>query len=270
MTNIDNLTEERIFKLTDDIILDIFKNNRKPELNNVIEGIRKESFQIFSTDEHSIEEYDLMLIVNYGVLEGYSLKSARKLKDRDLITYQFCRFLSENLPNQNEIILFNTFQNMLKSCYETFGILCIKEDEKSLFENSVVISKNKKSIENLLMINPINFFKSIFDEKGLIENKIGINKVYLMYDLQDNLFKIGYTSKTLEERVKGVSEATKRGKKPEIHIICAWNATRETEQKLQTEFIQFRKRGEWFDLTPRDLDRLKQSMKEHTIIKYNS
>lgn len=261
---------QRIKKINENEILKLFEFNKKPELNNVIEKIKRESYSILSHNEQNIESYDLLLIVNYNELTGYAFNSSRKLKDRDLLTYQFCRFLSEKFENLNEIILFNTFQDILKSTYEMFGFFCVNQYQIEKLNNPLFILKDKKSVEKILTIEPISFFKQIFDRKKTIENIDGIEKVYLIYDLNDNLFKIGNTKKTLEKRMKSISEPTKKGKKPEIYLISAWNASPEVEIKLHEEFKLSRKRGEWFDLNVRDLDKLNTNMNEYKMVKYYS
>lgn len=265
-----NELSNRIQKIDSEGILKIFELNKKPELNNVIEKIRKESYSISTHNENNIEVYDLLLIVNYDELTGYTLKSERKLENRDIITYQFCKFLSEEFKNLNEIILFNTFQNLLKSTYEMFGFFCVNQYELKDLNNPVFILKNKKSVEKVLTIEPISFFKLNFKKEATIENQEGIEKIYLIYDLNDNLFKIGFTKKTLEKRIKGISEPTIKGKKPEIHLISAWKATIETEKELHKEFNLFRIRGEWFDLNIRDLEKLNKYMNKFEMIKYYS
>tara|TARA_B100000929_G_scaffold155112_1_gene122878 strand:+ start:178 stop:891 length:714 start_codon:yes stop_codon:yes gene_type:complete len=210
-----NELNKRIRKIDLEQVLKIFESNKKPELNNVIEKIRKESYSILAHDEKNIESYDLLLIVNYNELTGYALNSERKLKNRDIITYQFCRFLSEEFKNLNEIILFNTFQNLLKSTYEMFGFFCVNQYELKELNNPIFILKGKKAVEKVLTIEPISFFKLIFNKKSIIENEKGIEKIYLIYDLNDNLFKVGFTKKTIEERIKSISEPTIKGKKPD-------------------------------------------------------
>lgn len=257
----------RIKKIDSEQILKLFELNKKPELNNVIEKIKKESYSILTHNEDNIEFYDLLLIVNYSELTGYALNSERNLKNRDIITYQFCRFLGEEFDNLNEIILFNTFQNLLKSTYEMYGFFCVNQYELKELNNPLFILKNKKSVEKVLTIEPISFFKLIFKKETTIENQTGIEKIYLIYDLNDNLFKIGFTKKTIEERLKGISEPTIKGKKPEIHLISAWNGSIEIEKELHKKFNSFRIRGEWFDLNVRDLEKLNEHMMKFERIK---
>jgi competence protein ComGF len=260
----------RIKKIDKEQILKLFEFNRKPELNNVIEKIKIESYSILTHNEKNIESYDLILIVNYNELTGYAFTSSRELKDRDLLTYQFCRFLSDEFKNLNEIILFNTFQDILKSTYEMFGFFCMNQYQLEELNNPLFILKNKKSVEQILTIEPVSFFKQIFNKKKTVENIEGIEKIYLFYDLNDNLFKVGNTKKTIEVRIKGVSEPTKKGKKPETYLISAWNASAKIEKEIHEEFKLKRKRGEWFDLNVRDLDKLNSNMKEYEMIKYYS
>lgn len=266
MKDIDRLLENRIYTWSSDTIFQLLDKTKNPNLNNVVERLEKRCFQILLKNENNIDEYDLVLIVNYDKLEGYSLKSNRFIENRDLLTYQFCRFLSESIPDQNEIILFNTFQNMLISTYESFGIFCITEELANL-KNTTFILKGKKSVEHILVIERINFFRSFFERNESIENKTDLEKVYLMYDLDDDLFKIGFTRKTLDQRKKGVAEPTIRGKKPKIGVICSWNASTKIEKELQTKYNEYRKRGEWFDLNPRNLKELNNYMIEYPMIK---
>lgn len=55
-------------------------------------------------------------------------------------------------------------------------------------------------------------------------------------------------------------EKTLQGQEPEVILISFWEAPPETERLLHKEFSHKRQRGEWFDLTFKELQQLKGIM----------
>jgi hypothetical protein len=98
-------------------------------------------------------------------------------------------------------------------------------------EELVKLEEAEKTVENLERLRRSNF--SIF--------------VYLMEDLRNGLFKIGQ-SQTPEKR-----ENTLQSEVPEVSLRFYIPAHDTAEKELHEMFAVKRIRGEWFQLTPKDI-----------------
>ncbi|HHT98805.1 MAG TPA: GIY-YIG nuclease family protein [Acholeplasma sp.] len=121
-------------------------------------------------------------------------------------------------------------------------------------------------MDYLLKINPIEFYRSIFEKENKIEDNEGISKLYLMIEGEKGYIKIGQTKNKLEVRRKGVAEPTLKAKDPKICILTAWKAPKEVEKKLHSNYKSKRKRGEWFDLKAIDLQEINEIMLSYEMI----
>ena len=72
--------------------------------------------------------------------------------------------------------------------------------------------------------------------------------VYLMIDKANGYHKIGYT-KNPKKR-----ESTLQSEKPSIEIVCQFKGFISDETYLHNKFAVKRIRGEWFDLTTKDIE----------------
>lgn len=258
----------RINFLPFDVVQSIYNEHRSVELNNVLEGFKSDFIAIALHEKESLEEYTMIYIGGFNEIRGLTLKSGRNIKDRDLNTFRFAKAIEEEFPEKNSIIIFNTFQNKLIEAYESFGILCIPENIANLGKELTFFLPNKPKIgvDSILQIDAIKFYRSFFDRKDRIQDKDGIQKVYLMCDGKDGCIKIGETKNKLETRRKGVAEPTLRATDPMIKIISAWEASKELEVKLHSVYDSKRKRGEWFDLRTVDLEEINKMTSTYNMI----
>lgn len=257
----------RISFLPLDAILKIYHEDKIVELNNVLEGFKSEFFAITADKKGSIENYTLIYIGRSNEVKGLSLTSGRSIKDRDLITYHFAKAIEDEFPDKNAISIFNTFQTYLKQIFESHGILCVPEyivTQNS--ELTFLLAKPKISVDYLLLIDPLRFYKSFFERINKVSDIEGISKLYLMLEGEKGYIKIGRTRNKLETRRKGVAEPTLKAKDPKIYILTAWVAPKEIEIKLHSEYKSKRKRGEWFDLRTIDLKRINELMLNYEMI----
>lgn len=262
----DDLNSRMCF-LTFDFIQDMYNKNKLIELNNVIEGFESDFFTISLDKEDSLEKYTLIYIGRSVEIKGLSLSSGRNIKDRDLSTLNFAKAIENEFSENNSIHIFNSFQNMLKQIYESFGVVCVPEyianqDTDKIF----LLSKPKKSVDYLKLIDPIKFYKSFFERDTKISDEEGIPKLYLMLEGENGYIKIGQTKSKLEVRKKGVAEPTLKAKDPKIYLLSAWGAPKEIEKKLHSDYESKRKRGEWFDLRAIDLQKINEMMLKYEMI----
>jgi len=265
MTNDFN---SRLSFLSYDDILLIYNENKVIDLNNVLEGFESDFFAISTDEKKSVEDYTLTYIGSFNEIKGISLRSGRNIKDRDFSTLRFAKIIESEFPEKNAISVFNLFQRKLKQYYESLGILCIPESiAKMEGHKSFLLSKPKKSVEYLMIINPLKLYKSFFERDTKTPDRVGVSKLYLMLEGENGFIKIGQTKNKLETRRKGVAEPTLKAKEPKIFILCAWIAPKEIEKTLHLKFELKRKRGEWFDLRANDLDEINNTMLAFEMIK---
>lgn len=102
--------------------------------------------------------------------------------------------------------------------------------------------------------------RSIKKDEEISENTIGECFVYLMHDTSNNFYKIGISNRP-EYR-----ERTLQSEKPTIELICAKPfpsrvIAEAIESALHKAFGDKRLRGEWFSLTPVDVDQIQITLK---------
>lgn len=71
---------------------------------------------------------------------------------------------------------------------------------------SFLLSKPKKSVEYLMIVDPLELYKSFFERDTKTPDRVGVSKLYLMLEGENGLLKIGQTKKKLETRRKGVAD----------------------------------------------------------------
>ena len=258
----------RISLLTSTEVYSIYNEYRIVELNNVFEGFESDFFTIISNEDFSLDDYTLMYVGDYDGIRGLKFKSGRKIEKRDFLTFKFSKAIENEFPAKNALVVFNAFQSRIKNVYENFGIICIPEYTANLGgELSVILpDKRKRGIDRVLQIDIFRFYKSYFTRSERTQDKEDLPKVYLMYDKKEGYIKIGETKNKLKTRRKGVSEPTLRATDPMIEIIAAWNAPKELETKLHSNYISKRKRGEWFDLRTVDLEDINKMTLKYNMI----
>lgn len=84
------------------------------------------------------------------------------------------------------------------------------------------------------------------DNRALRKDKTGW--VYLMGNARNRAVKIGFTLKNPKFR-----EHTLQSQEPEIILISRWRGRRKDESRIHKEFASQRMRGEWFDLSMRQV-----------------
>lgn len=257
----------RLSFLSYDDILHIYNENKVIELNNVLEGFESDFFAISTDEKKNIEDYTLTYIGYSNEIKGYTLRSGRNIKDRDFNTLSFAKIIENEFPEKNAISIFNIFQTKLEQIYESFGILCLPENIATKEGNmSFILSNPKNSVDYLMTIDPLKFYKSFFERDIRTPDRGGISKLYLMLEGENGFIKIGQTKNKIEIRRKGVAEPTLKAKDPKIFVISAWIAPIEIEKTLHLKYEFKRKRGEWFDLRSSDLEEINRIMSTFEMI----
>ena len=72
-----------------------------------------------------------------------------------------------------------------------------------------------------------------------------MGNVYLIRAGTTNLYKVGYTSKTPDER----RASLQTGNPFPLNVVASWHGSETDEQRLHDLLAPYRKEGEWFKLT---------------------
>jgi Meiotically Up-regulated Gene 113 (MUG113) protein len=250
---ISEYVSKKIGVLNEDSILEFGKKPNALRIFNVIRGLEKEAFSIHYRNKN---DYDFIYISKRNKLIGYFLNSGISMKYSTNCTAAFCQMLHEKFEELDEIAVFNTFQNLLRTVLEKDGIFTLSNHEYETLKGKELALKVENGIAIIPFINKIELYRSIF--KGRVfKDDTNQNKLYLMLNQNTNKIKIGYSKKI------AYREGTLQSKEPAVKLICSWIAPREIETLLHKKYDNKRVRGEWFNLNPRELKEINDVMKEY-------
>jgi Meiotically up-regulated gene 113 len=80
--------------------------------------------------------------------------------------------------------------------------------------------------------------------------------VYLMLNLRNGFVKIGKSKKPKHR------EKTLQSEEPEIVLLCAYWTDPDMEQELHSYFSDKRVRGEWFHLSPEEIEVARRALRD--------
>jgi hypothetical protein len=265
MSEIEELFEQRLYQFDEDTIIKLNESEFRTELNNVIVKRHKQvySLSIVKDLEDSQDiEFNLSYITNTNnVLEGKVLKLfLSDTSKRDKLTFLFAKYLSQEYKNLDFIDVFNTFQEKISSVFERYGYFIINPWHfKEYLENDpMVFVKGKKGIIPVIMFNKLDYYKHYFHDIKRPEPDGNKNYVYLMFNVDTNSTKIGFSKNPYNR------ERTLQSKDPNVFLLAAWKAPKSVEKQLHKKFDRKRIRGEWFSLSIDDLISIKQIMQQDT------
>lgn len=104
------------------------------------------------------------------------------------------------------------------------------------------------------MYDRLIFLKTLYEDSVDKPHLDPVNKVYLMLDDTNGLIKIG------KSKNPKVRESTLQSEKPQTHLIVQWTAPGSVERELHKRYSTKNIRGEWFKLSLKDLDEIKDYM----------
>ena len=249
---------KRCYNLNSEYLIKLNRSADQAQINNVICGLNQEFFSLAVNNDKEYIEYELIYGLKKTVLSGISILLDTKLStnDRDCLVIMFAKDIAE-LSDQDSIDVYNTLQMMRRSLYEKYNYYTFNPTEFSnaIDKNPIIIAKNVKGIIPVRLVDKIQTYKNIFNfDKCNVENA-GCKHVYLLFNARNNLTKIG---QCIDPKRR---EKTLQGEEPEIHLLVAWKAPVVIEKKLHNKYIKKRVRGEWFDLSFKDLEEINVIMK---------
>lgn len=253
------LFEDNYQILKEQEVINFNKYCKNGDLNNVVVGLAERCFGLVLKDDEADKNYILFYCEGRN-LEAHLLHTSIDHPDRDSLTFFFANYLMLLFPELDTLDNFNTFQSQLRSCCEMLDYLTIDPNEikrKHQDPNPLIIAPGKKGIIKVPILEKAFFYKDLFGTREARELKEGEKYIYLMLNKRNNHFKIG-SSKNLYHR-----EKTLQAEEPEIELIAFWHCPVSIERALHKRYDEKRKRGEWFDLTLKDLHALKEQMKDY-------
>jgi hypothetical protein len=259
LIDIQDIFDERFYFLDEETILELNKNDYSAGLNNVIVGLEIHCYGVFLDADNSDIEYSLFYVNGTKLLEGGLLKLKVNLHVRDELVLLFSHYLSYNYKEVDLVNSFNTFQGQTRSLLEKMNYLTISSTTLEKFEghNPTFIAKDVKGIIPIQLLDKGDFYRKFFGGSELPIYYIESSYVYLMLNKRNGFIKIG-KSKWPQFR-----EKTLQADEPEIELITFWEAPATLEKQLHKRFAEQRQRGEWFELTFKDLKSIKDIMNEY-------
>jgi len=237
--------EENLRELNYEEIIQLAENEVR--INDILVGLANQAYTVSTGEE--LENGDVTYILFYinsskGKLTGWRLWLSLSYGTEKSMKYVllFSKMLSEKFEGVNMITTFNQYQDKIRSILERRGYTTYTGLEFDFVGyEKVELFRFTKGIIKVPLINPVDFIKTFFDDIPEIVDET-TEKVYLMYDLSNDLTKIG------ESKKPKYREGTLHGKQPDVHLLHYWEVPKKVERELHKKYKHKRKRGEWFDL----------------------
>lgn len=247
---------DKYFELDENNIIKLSEIQTDGGLNNVVTGLHSNCWGLFLEQEDEQGVIYNVFYVNRKKqrLSGNLLRLTLHDPQRDNLLTIFARALS-NEYEIDPIDSFNNFQEATRTMSEKLGFLTVtaNELEEHKGKNLSFMVTNRKGLIVIPFIYHKDIYKNIFGDLPEIEEQ-GDNYVYLMLNTRNRFVKIG-KSKRPKHR-----EKTLQAEEPEIIMIALWKAADRVEKTLHKQFKTKRHRGEWFNLSFKDITFIKQYM----------
>jgi Meiotically up-regulated gene 113 len=261
MTQLQNIEElfQTVYSPLDEPTILHLNKQCLGDLNNVVVGLEKQCFGLMCMDDTDKIIYRLFYANGEAELQGDIIELTIDNPYRDRLVFYFSQFLEHNYKGLDTINTYNTFQKQTRTLLEQIGYLTISPTEFVKYgdPNPLIMAKDIKGIIKIPLIDKREFYKSFFGNKDIKQLKRGEEFVYIMLNPRTDLVKIG------RSKDPNYREKTLQGQEPEIILVSFWKAPSAIEKKLHIEFSEKRQRGEWFDLTFKDLKKINELMKAY-------
>lgn len=259
--------EKHLYELTPDNITQLTENEKGGELSAVLRGLEVEAFTLLVNEiEENKIDYQLVYINGEKNLTGFALINSVFRKERNEHTMMFARFIADRFKsgksNSNSFLnMFNTYQHLLRTALEKFGYFTYSTlPDNMKGEHLTMMAPGSKGIIYVPQYSLEEIISTIFElDRSILENKTEVNKVYLILNKRNNYIKIG-RSKNPKTR-----EKTLQSEEPTLKMIAVWEAENIVEKHLHQKYKSKRIRGEWFDLSLKDLVEISEYMTNNKL-----
>jgi hypothetical protein len=252
----------KFYKLNEATILKLNKASNDPSINNVVVGRQYHLYGVGLNDEEQSNDFQLYYINGEHELTGNVLKLNINDPNRDTLITAFSMHLADNY-NIDVLETFNTYQEYIASTFENLGFMTLRANDLMKYKDSnpMVVAKNVKGILVMPYLYHKDLFKFLFGSVNVITPIAGESYVYLMHNSKNNYIKIGKSINPTHR------EKTLQAEEPEITMIAVWKVSEKLEKHLHKLYRHKRMRGEWFNLTFKELKEIKQHV--HEFIKHS-
>lgn len=245
--------------LSEAALLDINERIPNGDINNVVVGLEKHCFGLWVNDDSDNVVYQLVYVNGQKRLEGDTLLLSLDLKYREYVLLFFSYFLAHNYHGLDVIDTFNIFQKHTQSMLEKVGYITIEGSFYKSLKNPTFFAPNKRGVIVVNFIDKLSFYRDLLGSREFSSSgNCKSTYIYLMLNKRNGLIKIG---KSNNPRFR---EKTLQSDEPEIEIIIAWEAPAVVEKELHILFADKRKRGEWFELSTANINKIKTTMSNYT------
>lgn len=249
----DNLFDGKLFSLEMEEIIQLGKES--VEILNVILGYHKKAIQLRGRG------LDLELVyigenISSQNIEGYEFQYKFESVNHVEKILGFCFFINDKFPLENSLNLYNTYIDQLRNLFTLQGIEVITQtdidDANDRYGMNLNFFMAKSPLIYLRTFSKKAVYRELFQfDYTLFKDELDKKYVYLIFCNSNGYFKIGYSKTPLKR------EKTLQAEEPDISLIKIWEKDKTFERFLHLKYSHLRVRGEWFNLTIRELIELK-------------
>jgi hypothetical protein len=243
-----------IHELSQEDILELAKCDTG--IMNVCRGVHRKAFSLIYHKE--INHFDLVFVGEERAIKGYYLRYEFSMETHFNVICFFCFFIAGEFKFINAIHLYNGYINAFRTFFENQGITTVTATDKKAMLKKIGtggIFFDPAGVIYLRDIKEIDFYTQLFSfDKVGFKPKLEAKYVYLIFNQQNGYFKIGRSKDPLKR------EKTLQAEEPEVALLKIWEAEPSFEKYLHKKYTTFRKRGEWFALTFKELYEIKDLM----------
>jgi hypothetical protein len=246
---------DKIFTLDKESIIRLNESRMDGSLNNVVVGLHSHCYGLDLINDEGTVDYHVYYINGENELVGDLLKLNLHDKERDRLLLIFSNYLADTY-GLDILETFNSFQEATRSMCERIDYLTITANELQEYKGykPTFIAKGVKGIIVVPFLYHLDLYKFLFGALKYINYEDGQNYIYLMFNKRNKLVKIG------KSRNPGHREKTLQAEEPEITLVAVWKGADKVERELHKLYKKKRLRGEWFNLSFKELKGIKQFM----------
>ncbi len=252
---LEQLFDDLYFELNESEIREFYRSNPTSQgLSLMFKGIYDYCYFAF-TNSDKIEEVTAVNIcyIQYKKeVKAFGVEIPIFSEFSNELAFKLACHL-QSIDSDLELIeTFNQLQNYRSFVLEDCGYMVINTTTNKM--NGEIFSIGQRGIIDVWTYSRKLFYEKVMSPIIDKTHKYPDSKIYLMLDNKTGFFKIGRSKKPK------VREKTLQSENPETYLLAEWSAPKSTEKELHTKYAKFRKRGEWFKLTLKELYEIKEFM----------
>lgn len=224
------------------------------EIQNVILGYHTKAIHLRGRNY----DFELVYIAenpDSQTIEGYELQYKFESQNHADIVLAYCSFIVDKFPFENLVRLYNTYIDQMRSVFSQEGIEVITQADidqiRSKYGRGGTLAAKAPCVY-LRTLTEKELYRELFSfDYSSFAIEDDKKYVYLIHSQSNGYFKIGYSKNPLKR------EKTLQAEEPDISLLKIWEGDGALEKSLHQKYSHLRVRGEWFELTIRELFELK-------------